>query len=149
MNLYMYRTQREPTFTMGRMYLPTVGEKCTTLEPPVRELLDINNDGDFNDPGEGKVYGKTAILPGKYELKMLMSPSFKRKMPYLQNVKGFSSVMIHPLNDVWETKACIGVGDNGGRGRLVNSRGWSDIINTMLTEAEAKGEANYLYICQD
>lgn len=30
---------------------------CNTLEDKVRDLHDYNHDGDFNDLGEGKVYG--------------------------------------------------------------------------------------------
>jgi len=119
------------------------------LEDPVRELVDLNGDGDFNDPDEGKVYGQTAIPAGKYELKMMHSPTFKRIMPYLCDVPGFSSVMIHPGNSVADTKGCILVGENRIRGKLVNSRGWSDIINKRLTEAEERGERNFIRISED
>lgn len=145
MRLYLYRKVKNTMYTIGRLY-EGCQRLCDTMEPPVRELKDINNDGDFNDEGEGKIYGHTAIQAGTYELKMMHSPSFGRMMPYLQDVKGFSSIMIHPLNDVSQTKGCIGVGDNTIRGRLVNSRGWSDVINKKLTEAEARGEKNFITI---
>ena len=148
MNLYIYRRAKELTYTIGYLY-DGVRRLCATLEDPVRELVDLNNDGDFNDEGEGKIYGQTAIPAGKYELKMLHSPTFKRLMPYLQDVPGFSYVMIHPGNTAEHTRGCILVGENTIKGKLVNSRGWSDIINKMLTEAEARGEVNYLYICED
>ena len=60
MNLYLYRKDHTPLFTMGRIY-DGVEFLCSTLEDPVRELIDLNDDGDFNDPGEGKIYGQTAI----------------------------------------------------------------------------------------
>lgn len=148
MNLYIYRRVKDPTYTVGHIY-DGVQRLCDTLEDPVRELVDLNGDGDFNDPGEGKVYGQTAIPARKYELKMLHSPTFQRPMPYLCDVPGFTSVMIHPGNSVADTSGCILVGENKQPGKLVNSRGWSDIVNKMLTEAEARGEVNYLYICED
>jgi len=148
MNLYVYRRIRDAAYTSGHIY-SCMRRLCDTLEDPVRDLKDLNNDGDFNDEDEGKIYGQTAIPKGKYELKMQYSPSFDRVMPYLQDVPGFSYVMIHPGNSVTDTKGCILVGENKQRGRLVNSRGWSNIINSMLTEAEAKGEVNYLYIYED
>ena len=115
----------------------------------MRELIDLNDDGDFNDAGEGKIYGQTAIPAGEYELKMKMSPTFKRPMPYLQNVKGFTSVMIHPLTDASQTRGCIGVGECHVKGRLINSRAWSDILNKRLTEAEERGERNFIRISED
>ena len=148
MTLYLFRKDHAPTFTIGRIY-DGVEFLCSSLEDPVRELVDYNGDGDFDDPGEGKIYGQTAIPAGEYELKMKMSPTFKRPMPYLQNVKGFTSVMIHPLTDASQTRGCIGVGECRVKGRLINSRVWSDILNKRLTEAEERGERNFIKISDD
>lgn len=148
MTLYLYRKDHAPTFTIGRIY-DGVEFLCSSLEDPVRELVDYNGDGDFDDPCEGKIYGQTAIPAGEYELKMKMSPTFKRPMPYLQSVKGFTSVMIHPLTDATQTRGCIGVGECRIKGRLINSRAWSDILNKRLTEAEERGERNFIKISDD
>lgn len=148
MTLYLYRKDHAPTFTIGRIY-DGVEFLCSSLEDPVRELVDYNGDGDFDDPGEGKIYGQTAIPAGEYELKMKMSPTFKRPMPYLQSVKGFTSVMIHPLTDATQTRGCIGVGECRIKGRLINSRAWSDILNKRLTDAEERGDRNFIRISED
>ena len=148
MKLYLYRRYMEPTYTIGYLY-NGCQRLCATLEDPVRDLKDLNGDGDFGDPNEGKIYGQTAIPAGTYTVKMQMSPSFGRMMPYLQGVPGFTSIMIHPLSDSSQTLGCIGVGENKIKGRLVNSRAWSDQVNKMLTEAEAKGEVNQIYIIND
>ncbi len=144
MNLYLYRIAKKVTYTIGRLYFADC--KCDTLEDPVRELLDLNGDGDFNDEGEGKVYGQTAIPAGKYQVKMEMSENFNRLMPYLQDVPGFKYVMIHPGNSAEDTKGCILVGENTIRGKLVNSRAWSDVINAKVTEAENRGEEVWIEI---
>ena len=144
MNIYLYRIAKKLTYTIGRMYFADC--KCDTLEDPVRELLDINGDGDFNDEGEGKIYGQTAIPAGRYEIKMAMSPHFKRLMPYLQDVPGFSYIMIHPLNDASQSSGCIGIGENQKPGKLLNSRAWSDLLNKKILEAEERGERNYIEI---
>ncbi len=144
MKLRLYRKVQKITYTIGRLYFADT--HCDSLEPPVRKLLDINGDGDFNDEGEGKVYGNTAIPAGCYRIIMIYSPTFNRLMPYLQDVPGFTGVMIHPLNDVSQTKACIGVGENSIRGKLVNSRAWSDVINAKLIEAEKREEENWIEI---
>ena len=148
MKLHLYRKFCGPLYTIGRLY-DGVNRLTDTLEPPVRDLKDLNNDGDYGDPGEGKIYGHTAIPADTYFIKMQYSPTFGRMMPYLQDVTGFTDIMMHALNDVSETKACIGVGENKRPGRLVNSRAWSDLINKMLTEAEARGEANTITIIND
>ncbi len=144
MNIYLYRIAKKLTYTIGRIYFADC--KCDSLEDPVRELLDINGDGDFDDPGEGKVYGQTAIPAGKYQVKMAMSPTFKRMMPYLQDVPGFTSIMLHPLTDASQSKGCIGVGENTKPGKLVNSRAWSDLLNKKITEAEEQGEKIWIEI---
>ena len=146
MTIYLYRIAKKLTYTIGRMYFADC--KCDTLEDTVRELLDINGDGDFNDEGEGKIYGQTAIPAGKYEIKMEMSKNFKRLMPYLQDVPGFSYIMIHNGSDESHTAGCILIGENQKPGKLVNSRAWSDLLNQKLTEAEARGERNYIEISE-
>ena len=145
MNLYLYRKIKKVTYTIGKLYI--CGEfQCNTLEDPVRELIDLNDDGDFNDPDEGKIYGDTAIPAGKYRIKMQFSPTFQRMMPYLQDVPGFTYIMLHNLSDVSQTKGCIGVGENTIQGRLVNSRAWSDLLNAKITVAESNGEDVWIEI---
>ena len=144
MNIYLYRIARKLTYTIGRMYFADC--KIDSLEDPVRELLDINGDGDFNDEGEGKIYGQTAIPAGKYNIVMLQSEKFKRPMPYVLGVPGFKYVMIHPGNSSDDTKGCILVGENQKPGKLINSRQWSDLLNKKLIEAEVRGETNYIEI---
>ena len=148
MNLYLYRRTFAATYTGGHLY-DGVSRLCDTLEDPVRDLKDLNGDGDFNDLGEGKIYGATAIPKGTYIIKMRESPHFKRVMPYLQNVPGFSYIMLHPGNGPENSKGCVLVGENKSPGRLVNSRGWSDIINKMLLAAESRGEENTITITED
>lgn len=148
MNLYLYRRTFAATYTGGHLY-DGVSRLCDTLEDPVRNLVDLNNDGDFDDLGEGKVYGATAIPAGTYIIKMRESPHFGRVMPYLQSVPGFSYIMIHPGNGPEHTKGCILVGESKMPGRLVNSRAWSDIINSKLIAAESRGEENRIIITDD
>jgi hypothetical protein len=41
------------------------------------------------------------------------------------------------------------VGECRIKGRLINSRAWSDILNKRLTEAEERGERNFIRISED
>lgn len=148
MNLYLYRRVKTITYTVGKLYFWSEFQ-CNVLEPPVRRLIDLNDDGDFDDADEGKVYGNTAIPAGKYQIKMQFSPHFQRQMPYLQNVPGFTAIMIHPGNSVDDTKACLLVGEYSKPGKLINSRQWSDLINKKLVKTEMNGEENFITITEE
>lgn len=131
--------RKEIAYTAGRLYFDDL--RCDTLEPTVRELIDLDGDGKYDSPGEGKVYGQTAIPAGRYRIRMLMSPRFHREMPYLMDVPGFTGIMIHPGNKVEDTKGCVLVGVSGPRGTLTDSRGWSDLLNKRITKAIERGES--------
>jgi hypothetical protein len=83
---------------------------CYTVEDTVRELVDKNHDKDFDDAGEGKVAGKTAVPYGRYKVIVNMSNRFKKMMPLLIDVPGFSGVRIHSGNTAEDTEGCIIVG---------------------------------------
>ncbi len=53
-----------------------------------------------------KVYGETAIPSGIYNVKLTMSNRFKRLMPLLLDVEGFSGVRIHGGNTSKDTHGC-------------------------------------------
>lgn len=80
----------------------TIGEleygstKIYSLEDPVR-----------SGP---KQYGATAIPAGKYEVQITYSPAFRKFMPILIGVKGFTGIRIHSGNESLDTKGCILVG---------------------------------------
>jgi len=148
MNLYLYRKIFNPTYTIGKFYMD-VQFQCNTLEDTVRDLIDLNDDGDFNDGDEGKVYGETAIPAGKYQIKMQHSPTFNKVMPYLQNVPGFTGIMIHGGATTEHTKGCVLVGENVGNGRLVNGPAWSGVIRQKIIEAEARKEEIWITIIND
>lgn len=125
--LELRRIAKRPTYTIGRL-LEYGAYFCDTLEDPVRELKDLNNDGDFDDPGEGKIYGQTAIPAGRYEIVMTYSPRFKKIMPLLVGVPGFTGVRIHAGNSAEDTEGCILTGKNKIVGRLVDSRLWTELL---------------------
>lgn len=145
MKFNLFRKWKKAEYTIGKLKLE--GEFfCDTLEPPVRNLVDYNHDGDYDDLGEGKVYGNTAVMPGTYEIRMTMFEKLGKKMPMLIGTKGFTGVFIHAGESVKNTKACILAGRNRHPGRLEDSPYYVRKICEMLTEAESRGEKSYLKI---
>lgn len=57
--------------------------------------------------GSPKVHGETAIPAGLYEVKAHPSPRFKKTLPWLQNVPGFSYILAHGGNTSEDTEGCI------------------------------------------
>jgi len=54
-----------------------------------------------------KIYGKTAIPYGTYEVTMSFSNRFKKVLPLLREVKGFTGIRIHPGNKAADTEGCL------------------------------------------
>lgn len=150
MVLTIYRRYLKDGYTIGDLYrFDRVLPLCNTLEDTVRELVDINDDGDFDDPGEGKIYGQTAIPCGHYEIELRHSPHFGRDMLYLNDVKGFTDIMVHAGNFADDTKGCILVGENRVKGKVVNSRYWEAVIKNIIRDDEDNGLKSYIIIKQN
>jgi hypothetical protein len=85
--------------TLGRVYVDAK-EICYSLEDPVREV--------FGHPvSSWKIKGKTAIPVGTYKVILSHSPRFKKELPEVLGVLGFSKIRIHGGNDEGDTEGCI------------------------------------------
>lgn len=80
---------------------------------------------------EAKVYSKTAIPAGKYEVKWTKSPRFKRYTLQVMNVPNFEGIRIHSANWAYELEGCIAPG---------NARMFKDdkVIGVMNSAASTK-----------
>jgi hypothetical protein len=110
---------------------------CYTLEDKDRNLE--------TNP-EGKVYGKSAIPRGTYQVIVDYSQRFKKLMPRLIDVPGFSGVRIHPGNYAADTDGCILVGIGTGRDVLFNSRAAYEKMMQKFEAALDRGETIELEI---
>ena len=93
MELSLIRDIFAPQRTLGVLYVDGIKE-CYICEDMVRKN------------GE-KVYGKTAIPEGRYEIKITMSNRFKRELPILLNVPNFEGIRIHSGNHEGHTEGCL------------------------------------------
>lgn len=144
MELGVSRKFKKPNYTIGRFFNGQY--VCDTLEPPVRELIDKNGDNDFNDPGEGKIYGHTAIPVGRYRVKMHWWGKHQKWVPEICEVPGFQGVLIHSVASVKDTLGCIGVGKNSKIGHLENGPFYANKITEMVQDAINKSEEVWITI---
>lgn len=92
--------------TFGRLYVN--GKPfCWTIEDQEREWTD----GVDGLSAAEKIYGKTAIPCGTYQVVITYSNRFKRDLPLLVSVPNFTGVRIHPGNTAANTEGCILPGD--------------------------------------
>ena len=112
MRLRLERKYLGEEYTIGHLYMDGL-RLCETVEDKVR---DLNHDGDLDDPGEGKIPGRTAIPYGRYELDLTWSPKFTRLLPLVMNVKGFNGIRIHRGNTAEDSAGCILPGENKVKG---------------------------------
>lgn len=107
---------------------------------------DANADGDLLDAGETKVYGQTAIPFGRYEIKRTHSPKFKKVLPELLNVPGFTGIRVHPGNTIEDTLGCLLPGTYYSGGKVVESTPVFLKFDGLLQAAEEAGERSYIDI---
>lgn len=136
MKLTLKRRFFAEEYTIGTLSIDGV-QFCDTLEDKNR---DHNKDGDLNDPGEGKVYAKTAIPFGTYKVIVDRSPKFKRELPRLLDVPHFEGVLIHRGNTAKDSAGCILLGENKVKGQVINSTQYENELVKLLKYAIKKRE---------
>jgi hypothetical protein len=98
-NLIHERVELGAQHTMGSLTIDDEWQ-CWILEDKVRELPGV-------PVAQWKIRGLTAIPAGAYEVRVTPSARFKRDLPELLNVPGFTGIRIHPGNLVTDTEGCL------------------------------------------
>lgn len=98
------------------------------------------------ESGGAKVHGETAIPRGYYRLTVSMSNRFKKLMPEIKDVPGFSGVRIHGGNTHEDTEGCPLLGaiktTNGVRDcKEVNAK-----LIKLIQGVEAAGDECWLVV---
>lgn len=130
MRLTLMRIANKPNYCIGRLYID--GEYfCDVLEDTDRGLDDKMS---VEDIKAKKVYSKTAIPTGVYNVILNYSPKYKKVMPLLQNVKGYEGVRIHSGNKPEDTLGCLLVGKNKKVGQVIDSRATYEALFKRLQQ---------------
>jgi hypothetical protein len=107
--------------------------QCYLLEDTIREV-----------PGQPvetwKIFGKTAIPRGRYQVVRTMSARFGRVLPLLLKVPGYVGARIHPGNTPKDTEGCLLPGFHKGEDVVTESRAAFELLDKKIEEALAAGE---------
>lgn len=128
------RVDRQPSRTISTFQYG--GKSIFTLEDTDRNL---KQDMPLAGIKAIKVPGKTAIPYGRYEVGISYSNRFKKLMPIIFNVPGFSGIRIHSGNTEEDTEGCPLVGlsrstDTVLQSRIAYSRFFEWLQKTLKTE---------------
>lgn len=131
MKLKLKRIFKGDKYTIGKLYIDGV-YYCDTLEDTDRGLTSSMSEEEIK---KLKVYSMTAIPTGIYKIEVTFSPRFKKKMPVLIGVKGFSGIRIHSGNDETHTSGCILCGFNKEKGKVINSKIVTSKVYALIENA--------------
>lgn len=139
MELTLNRKLKLENKTIGEL-LVNNKKFCDTLEDkvrlswsllPFRQLLGV------------KIWGKTAIPEGRYEIVITYSERFKRRLPLLLKVPQFESIRIHGGNTELDTQGCLLIGKLDTKTNTIygaKSLGLLDKLMAILEPASKTGK---------
>lgn len=132
MIITLRRIAFKPKYTIGKLYIDG-NYVCDTIEDTDRNLDDSMTEEEIK---KKKVYGETAIPYGTYPVRITYSNKFKKMLPLVENVKGFSGIRIHSGNTEKDSLGCIIVGKNKKVGMVLDSRVTMDKLMNILTSTK-------------
>lgn len=142
MELILKRDTFTEESTIGKLSIDGTFE-CYILEDKDRGLTDSMPLAEIVGT---KIYGKTAIPYGCYEIDWTMSNRFKVMMPILKNVKGYEGIRIHKGNSEIDSLGCLLCGTKKITNRITESTIATNKLYTKIAEAKKKGIKIYITI---
>jgi len=138
------RTEFGDDYTGGKMLVEGI-PFCDTIEPTDRHL---DSSMSLSEIKKRKVYGRTAIPYGRYEITLEWSPrlhgrayakKYGGKFPCFNAVPGWSGVLLHPFNRGTESQGCIAPGERWKAGTIINSTlAYTDFMDYYFLPAIAR-----------
>jgi hypothetical protein len=138
MRLLLERLQLGKDCTIGSLSIDSDFE-CWILEDVVREVKG-------QPVASWKLPGETAIPYGTYEIDITMSARFKRPLPLLLNVDGYSGIRIHPGNVAANTDGCLLPGLDWHGASVGRSQLAFDALFAKLRAAKSLGQRIFIEI---
>ena len=148
MRLQLKRIYTCKDYTIGHLYIngeyimDTIEDTDRMLDSnmPLEQILNI------------KKKNMTAIPTGTYNILMdVVSPKYSKKQYYLdicggkvpriENVPGFSGILIHVGNTAADTAGCLLVGYNKAKGMVLNSKSAFEKLYPLLKAAYNRKES--------
>lgn len=129
MKLQLIRDVRGTNYTLGKLFADGV-YVCETCEDTDRKM----------EAGGEKVYAKTAIPLGTYKVSVSFSQRFKKPLPLIHDVPGFTGIRMHGGNGPDDTEGCILVGKVRMARGIANCAATLQRIIDMIDDAEEAGE---------
>lgn len=142
MEITLDRAWKKDGYTISRLFIN--GERvCEALEDTDRGLKQSMS---LDEIKKLKIYGKTAIPSGRYKVVMSYSPKFKKVLPEVLDIVGYSNVRIHAGNTAKDTCGCVLPGLNVRKGAVLYSTKWTNVIISEISSAIKRGEEVWLNI---
>lgn len=136
MEIKLHRKYRGTNYCIGKLYINNE-YFSDVLEDPDRGLQDTMS---IQEIQQLKVKGNTCIPYGTYDITITYSPKFKKRLPLINNVKGFEGIRIHSGNTSKDTEGCLLLGFNKIKGKVINSKETVDKFITIIQQTLNKGE---------
>ena len=134
MRLTLIRRWNKKNYCIGDLYVDGVWFS-NVIEDVDRGLDDSMT---VEDILKLKVKGETAIPTGIYHVTITYSPKYKKLMPLINNVKGYSGIRIHSGNTAKDTEGCLIVGKNTKVGMVTDSRVTYNALFKKLNQTNSK-----------
>jgi hypothetical protein len=134
MQIVLKRKEFTEQSTIGEIWVDGKLE-CLCIEDKDRGLT---KDMPLAEVKAKKVYAKTAIPKGTYQVILSFSNRFQKYLPELLEVPGFAGIRIHAGNTADDSEGCILPGKIKGTNRVAESRVAFNALFAKMKAVEKK-----------
>lgn len=145
MEITVKRQYKKETYTIGNVYVngKWFSNSCEDTDRGLRSGMTLSQIKKI------KIYQKTAIPYGTYNVTVYFWPKHRKNYPLLHDVPGFTGILIHGGATAKDSAGCLLLGENKIKGGLVNSAPYVRKITTMCEDAIKRGEKVTITICEE
>jgi hypothetical protein len=144
MELYLKRETFTEESTIGKLTIDGQFE-CFILEDKDRGLTSTMT---IQEITARKVFGKTCIPYGRYEIDWTMSARFKKMMPILLNTPGYTGIRIHTGNSEKDSLGCLLPGRKRANNMVTESMAATNLLYSKIQTAKSRGERIFITIAK-